>query len=267
MTNPIDPSIRHRFGSPEGGWIASKDGLFDYLLAQNLADEMVEEMMDGCPEEYEGMTFCISDETKDRDGDVIALKGWQLDNYRRNPVVLWAHDRSQLPVGKSLAVYESGGRLMSLDQFSEDHELGCSVKKLYRGGYLNAVSVGFMVREARPRKEGGFDILSQELLEHSAVPIPSNPNALVEARAAEGIELKALTNWAEGVLASLKPAAAPEVAVAQEAIKEAVQAASTKLFFDAGAVKSVLTQELSPVLADFRKELQRQRQRRLGSLD
>lgn len=254
-------TLRHLGGSAAGKWIASKDGLFDYLLAQNLADEMVEEMMDEAPEEFEGMSFRISDETQDRDKDVISLKGWVLDNYRNNPVMLWAHDRSQLPVGKSLAVYADDRALYSLDQFTEDHELGCSVKKLYKGGYLSAVSVGFLVLEAKARADGGFNILRQELLEHSAVPIPSNPNALVEARAAGGIEMKALTNWAESVIASL-PKAAPEVSI----VEQAVAATVTKTTIDFGAVKKTLTEEFAPLAAEFRQEIARQRLRRLGSL-
>src|SRR3982074_2078635 len=43
-------------------------------------------------------TFTISSATVDRMGDSIAVDGWRLDNFKRNPVVLWGHDGSMLPV-------------------------------------------------------------------------------------------------------------------------------------------------------------------------
>jgi hypothetical protein len=36
--------------------------------------------------------FKLSDGSLDRDGDVIDAEGWNVDEYVKNPVVLWAHD-------------------------------------------------------------------------------------------------------------------------------------------------------------------------------
>src|SRR5205807_1446535 len=44
--------------------------------------------------------FTISTGAVDRDADTLAPDGWQLDAYRKNPVVLWAHDYRQPPVAK-----------------------------------------------------------------------------------------------------------------------------------------------------------------------
>jgi hypothetical protein len=43
-------------------------------------------------------SYIISTGSVDRMGDVIDPNGWQLAAFKTNPVVLWAHDSSQLPV-------------------------------------------------------------------------------------------------------------------------------------------------------------------------
>ena len=37
------------------------------------------------------LTLQASIESEDRAGDVIRAEGWELDNYRLNPVILWTH--------------------------------------------------------------------------------------------------------------------------------------------------------------------------------
>jgi hypothetical protein len=46
------------------------------------------------------MRFVASDESVDRYGDIIRASGWQLENFRKNPVLLFAHDSRQPPVGQ-----------------------------------------------------------------------------------------------------------------------------------------------------------------------
>jgi HK97 family phage prohead protease len=57
---------------------------------------------------------------------------------------------------------------------------------LIDAGLLGAVSVGFRPIEWRYMEEGrgGVRFIQQELLEISLVPVPANPEALIEARAA-----------------------------------------------------------------------------------
>jgi len=144
----------------------------------------------------------------DRMGDTIAVDGWRLDNYRKNPVVLFAHDSNQLPVGKSLREWTDGGALRSQMEFTprEMNPMGASVGALVRGGFLRATSVGFAPDEWKVNEERSghgwgpaIDYLKQELLEFSWVPIPANPDALVGAKAA-GIDLAPIVEWAERTL-------------------------------------------------------------------
>lgn len=152
--------------------------------------------------------FNISTQDADRDGDVVMVNGWQLDNYRTNPIVLWAHQARNPPIAKSLSEIVDSGVLKSTAEFArrEVFAFADTIFQLYGGGFLNAVSVGFdplrwewVDTDERPL---GIDFIEQELLEYSAVPIPANPNALVAARG-KGIDTDPLKEWAEEMLDSL----------------------------------------------------------------
>lgn len=160
--------------------------------------------------EAEGpVEIIISTAAVDRMGDTIAVEGWKLDNYRKNPVVLFAHDSLSLPVGRSLREWTDGGALRSQVEFTphEMNPLGASVGAMVRGGFLRAASVGFAPLEWAANEERksehwwgpAIDYKRQELLEYSIVPIPANPEALVGAKSA-GIDLAPIKAWAERAL-------------------------------------------------------------------
>ena len=133
--------------------------------------------------------FVSSDETVDRDHEVIRASGWKLTNYRKNPVILFAHNWSDLPIGKANKTKIENDKLLTTIQFAskeEGSDLGESVFLLVSGGFLNTLSVGFHVLESEwngdcPDTLKPDDILrtfvKQELLEQSVVPVPANPNA------------------------------------------------------------------------------------------
>lgn len=134
------------------------------------------------------LTFVASDESEDRMGDVVRAGGWDLDQYKRNPVFLWAHDYSRTPVGRSVWIGVESARLLSTVVFAPT-DFAREVEALYRGQFLRAVSVGFRAKAFSFRKAGdgkveGVEFTQQELLEVSAVAVPANPHAL--ARALEG---------------------------------------------------------------------------------
>ena len=61
--------------------------------------------------------FILSTGEVDRYGDRIDPAGWRLANYRKNPVVLFAHDRSALPIGRCSFVGLVHGRLVGDIEF------------------------------------------------------------------------------------------------------------------------------------------------------
>lgn len=151
------------------------------------------------------ITYIFSDESVARDGHTISTEGWQLENFKANPVFLWCHDSHSPPIGKVIDVQSRGGQLVGTVQYADEetYEFADTIYRLTVGGYLNAVSVSWdpvdwkwSKDKARP---GGIDFISQELLEVSAVPVPALPSALATARAA-GINTEPLYRWAEKIL-------------------------------------------------------------------
>lgn len=137
------------------------------------------------------LQFTISTDTVDRMGDTIDVKGWKLDAYRKNPVVLWAHDNESLPVGKATKIWLENGKLKATAEFTPAGmaKFNDTIFDMLKGGFLNAVSVGFMpieyafVEDADRRF--GIDFKQQELLEFSVVSVPANGEALIESRASD----------------------------------------------------------------------------------
>src|SRR6266567_1420568 len=148
------------------------------------------------------LDFRSSDETLDRYKEVISVAGWRLENYRKNPVVQNAHNYSSLAdtIGKSLITEVRGASdrsaqerglqsaaiagpyLFQRIQFAvDDNPMAKLAYGLYKGGFLKAVSVGFIpLQWENGSKDAGYrrKYLEQELLEVSAVSIPANANAL-----------------------------------------------------------------------------------------
>ena len=111
-----------------------------------------------------------------------AVEGWDLKAYRKNPVVLFAHDASAWPVGRAVKIGVERDRLVAEVQFANTHE-GRKAQHLVETGHLKATSVGFRVLEAKPstdrERQGGYDFKRQELMEFSIVPVPANPECLI----------------------------------------------------------------------------------------
>lgn len=148
------------------------------------------------------VSFRITTGAVDRDHDIINPAGWNVGNYLRNPVVMFAHDYGSLPVARTLNITADSQGLVALAEFAgpDIYPFADTVFKMVKGGFLNATSVGFRP-EAWTYNEtrSGIDFAAQELLEFSIVPVPANPGALVEARSA-GIDLAPLKSWAEETL-------------------------------------------------------------------
>ena len=121
-----------------------------------------------------------SDDSVDRHGDKINPKGWDLTNFKKNPVIMLNHDYSQFPIGKAVNVKRSKNSLVFDIQFSKTLPLAQEAFGLVKEGIMKAWSVGFLVKEwATAGSE--YTIDSMELLELSLVGIPANPNALLNS--------------------------------------------------------------------------------------
>src|SRR3990167_877480 len=160
--------------------------------------------------------FRITTDAVDRERDVLSAAGWKLDHYLKNPVVLWAHDYRQPPIARAREIVSTEHGLSSLAEFPPKgvHPFADTIYDLLKGGFLNSASVGFNPTKPPVYNEErkGYDYAEQELLEFSVVPVPANPEALVEARAA-GIDLQPIKKWARDVLGMNLPNTFPDALV------------------------------------------------------
>lgn len=129
------------------------------------------------------LEYVMSDGTVDRMGDVLEPEGWQLDNFRKNPIALFGHD-SRFPIGTWRDVGVRAGRLTGwLDLMDPITDRLREIHAAVKAGVLRAVSVGFQSESMEPLKSGGIRFLEAELVECSLVSVPANPNALAVAKA------------------------------------------------------------------------------------
>jgi len=125
--------------------------------------------------------FTISTSSLDREGDTIAASGWDVRGYLKNPVVLWAHSYSDLPVGTATSVWREGNSLKAKMYFAST-PMAAQVEALLQDKVLRAVSVGFAPKTFA-FSATGINFYEQELLEFSVVPVPANAEALLQAPA------------------------------------------------------------------------------------
>lgn len=132
-----------------------------------------------------GLEFVLSDETPDRYDDVIAVEGWDLANFRKNPIAQFNHN-ANFPIGtwRNLRVENKQLRgHLELAPFGTSERID-EIHKLIDADVLKTVSVGFIGKASEVRDAAKFSVryTKAELIETSLVPVPANPNALVVAK-------------------------------------------------------------------------------------
>lgn len=128
-----------------------------------------------------------TDNTIDRDGEIVDASGLDTKNFERNPVLLYAHDYRSDPIGKVLEIRKEGDRVLFQPQLAIDISPRAKMYfEMIKAGILNAFSIGFIPKEwsdrANPDGSTTRVFTKTELLEISLVPVPANPSALVLAR-------------------------------------------------------------------------------------
>lgn len=124
----------------------------------------------------------------DRDGESIDPTAWDLKQFKKNPVILPQHDYRKPAIGKAKDVKMVDGKLTFKIEFPEDgvNPEADIYRKLYKSGFMNASSVGFIGKEwvdGDGKKSPFRKFTKVELLELSLVSIPANPEAITQAKA------------------------------------------------------------------------------------
>jgi len=165
------------------------------------------------PEGERGAVSYITTLAVDRDEEVVLPSGGDLTDYRRNPVVLWAHKYDTLPLGMNVWIKPDGPGLVAKTIYDE-HEEAQKVYGYRKRGNPLAESIGFIPLEAvtpRDQDAAGWEkaltawrgefkaaygkaptavpkriYTKWALLEYSDVPVPANQEA-VSIAVAKGV--------------------------------------------------------------------------------
>jgi HK97 family phage prohead protease len=191
---------------------AKEDELKEVLKSGETPDKLIyKESVEGetraVNESSLTIDFTISSSNIDRMHDSIDQNGWDLKAFKKNPVVLWAHDQSQPPIAKALSrsIKVDGKKLLATAQFmpADVSEFSYMIFQMYKLGFMNATSVGFRPLEwsfaEDDKRPYGVNFTKQELLEFSCVPVPANADALMGAKSM-GVNTRPLKTWVENAL-------------------------------------------------------------------
>jgi len=145
--------------------------------------------------------------TPDRGGDVVNQLGFDLTNFRDNPVAPWSHSYHALPVGTWPVVTVSATETVGELQFVAvgiNPEVDM-IEKYVAAGIVRGASVGIRVIEwSYDERRGGYNLDQNELLECSLCVIPMHPGALALAKAMS-LDLAPLRKAAEEILDGVEP--------------------------------------------------------------
>lgn len=153
-------------------------------------------------EDERSIVHVINTGSVDRYRTVIDPAGGNFDDYMRNPVVLWCHDDTALPIGRAAWVkkQKAKNRIIAKTIFDTD-EFAEKVWQKYRSGTMAAWSVRFSPDFKRCSGPSPDEIKANpalaecwmiyrkwSLMEYSAVNVPGNGECLTEGRAARSID-------------------------------------------------------------------------------
>jgi uncharacterized protein len=161
--------------------------------------------------------FSTADE--DRHGEIVDQKTWQLDDYLKNPVILFGHDHNQPAIGKAVNLFfNEQGNLEGEIQFAaKQYEFANTIYQLYRDGFMKAFSVGFQ-NELVEYNESTEEVRLKrnKLFEISCVNVPANALALAKSKGIDTAPLEKhldITVEKEGRVLSAKNRSAVENAI------------------------------------------------------
>ncbi len=119
--------------------------MFEYT--QEMADSLIkslEQVEVKADESDKDWSFDViaTTENADRDGEIVKIKGWDISNWEKNPVILANHKYSvENIVGKGTKFYTSNGTKRLKGVFSKTNPLAVLVRDMYNEGMIKAVSV------------------------------------------------------------------------------------------------------------------------------
>ncbi len=124
----------------------------------------------------------------DRYHEKIDQSTWDLTHFRKNPVILWAHNLSsgedRPPIARAENVQVLSDKLQFDIQFDMADPFAADIYRKYKEKFLNAFSVGYIPHKVEVSDDDQEVPVHKncELFELSCVPVPANPAALASLR-------------------------------------------------------------------------------------
>lgn len=149
-------------------------------------------------EKEHSIRFVFSTDDEDRHGEIVDQKGWDVNEYLKNPVVLFAHDHHQPAVGQVTEIgLNSDNNLEGVIKFAvEEYDFAKTIFNLYKGKFMRAVSAGFRNTKFEIDDEEDTFILKENILfEMSVVNVPANAMALAKS---SGIDISSIEKLMDG---------------------------------------------------------------------
>lgn len=87
-------------------------------------------------------SFVLHDETVNTYGFRMLTSGANLEEFRKNPVMLLRHDDEELPIGRWDNIRVEGTRILADPVFDEEDELAMRVKRKVDNGFIRMASIG-----------------------------------------------------------------------------------------------------------------------------
>lgn len=148
----------------------------------------------------------ISDESVNGRGFRILTNGIRLDRYKKNPVLLYMHERGTV-IGQIRDLQIEDGALTGEPWFDEATELSRQAKEQYEAGSLCACSMGIDVLEVEEmaaavvagEPETIPTVTSCELFEVSLVDVPENANTVTLRHDGSDIDVPELVTLCKAV--------------------------------------------------------------------
>lgn len=138
------------------------------------------------PDGKELFWFLVTSEKIDRQNEVVKSDSYNIDNFMKNPVMLFQHDSFSLPIGKWVEYEKTAEGLLLGGWFheipdSENENLSATIKEYVKQGIINSTSIGFRPIKSHTDRIDNKNILVYDeidLIEVSIVTIGANPEAL-----------------------------------------------------------------------------------------
>ena len=109
----------------------------------------------------------------DRDWEIIPSSAVDLENFKKNPIILYQHDRMD-PIGKAISIERRDNGIWLKVLVSKT---ATKVRQLIKEGILTTFSCGFRIKDYEIKDDGLLIYKEIEYTETSLVSIPCNTEA------------------------------------------------------------------------------------------